>query len=461
MKFLAVLPLVVTLSTAQIGFNNKNQQNTESTTKPADGDINLRLGLLATSLGVSPVGSANSGGASSGQSSSSLTDNSGQAGGRISQQCCCVSASEQCGDPLGREDLVGSGFIDPRFKNGSISTRIINIPQKQEQINSCPRNLPKTCCYDGDIDLSVFGKTCISPEQASNNAQGVWRQFCGERVFGGGEQCGTRRYTTARGLPYGTTSPGEFPWTCLLLNQNNDFIGSCALIPDSFSNNNAIGTRKVITAAHKLKKIGKTDELKVRVGEYDASGFNPPETYQHREYTVSRILVHPKFNSKRLDHNLAILTVDRNIDLGNPNVNTACLPSCEDQFDFRFNNGTGSRCWVAGWGKNENGEFQFIQKKVDLPLFERNQCNRVLKAKLNERRRGTGDRFSLSSSELCAGGEPGKDACTGDGGSPLVCQAQSGRWTVVGLVAWGIGCASDIPGVYTRVSYFKDWINAN
>merc|ERR1719422_2793539 len=26
----------------------------------------------------------------------------------------------------------------------------------------------------------------------------------------------------------------------------------------------------------------------------------------------------------------------------------------------------------------------------------------------------------------------GKDACTGDGGSPLVCQAQSGRWTVVG-----------------------------
>ena len=28
-------------------------------------------------------------------------------------------------------------------------------------------------------------------------------------------------------------------------------------------------------------------------------------------------------------------------------------------------------------------------------------------------------------------GEPGKDTCSGDGGSPLVCQAVSGRWHVM------------------------------
>ena len=202
--------------------------------------------------------------------------------------------------------------------------------------------------------------------------------------------------------------------------------------------------------------------LKVRVGEYDASGFNPPETITHQEYTVVKILQNPKFNEKRLNDNVAILTVDRNIDISAANANTVCLPSCEDQFSFRFNNGTGTRCWVAGWGKDsETGTFQFIQRKVDLPLVEKNTCEAKLKAAMNLRRQGLGNTFNLSPSEICAGAELGKDACTGDGGSPLVCQAQSGRWTVVGLVTWGVGCASDVPGVYARISYFMDWINAN
>ena len=129
---------------------------------------------------------------------------------------------------------------------------------------------------------------------------------------------------------------------------------------------------------------------------------------------------------------------------------------------FLLSNGTGVRCHVAGWGKDEfTGNFQFIQHKVDLPLVDDFTCNSALKRALNSKRPGVGDRFQLDSSEICAGGEIGKDACTGDGGSPLVCQAQSGRWTVVGLVSWGIGCASELPGVYVDVAHYRDWINAN
>jgi len=478
MRAFAVLFIAATSSLAQdINFGGKKD------------DVNTRLGLLGPSLGLSPT--ADSGtltqGSGSGATSGALTD--GQTptgrvpgGGEFTgtfDQCCCVPLAENCGDPLGRDfgdydyDLVGSGLIDPRLKvNNTVDTlkqglglRIVNRPSASTNTNSQQNTCPsgqKACCYDASVDHSVFGRTCVSPSQAQSLERISYG--CGERpVSSSIKQCGTRQYSSpATGLQHGESSPGEFPWTCLVLNENNDFIGSCAIIPDDSSNNNGAGTRKVVTAAHKLKNVQKTELLKIRVGEYDASGFNSPESINHEEYTVTRLLKHPQFNAGRLINDIAILYTDRNINLNNPNVNTACLPSCRDQFSHQFQNGTGLRCWVAGWGKNEiDGSFQFIQHKVDLPLVESGKCDSQLKAALERQRPGSGRRFRLHQSEICAGGQIGKDACTGDGGSPLVCQAQSGRWTVVGLVTWGVGCASDVPGVYVRMSQFNQWINAN
>merc|ERR1712013_68450 len=219
---------------------------------------------------------------------------------------------------------------------------------------------------------------------------------------------------------------------------------------------------QVVRLVAGVHKEGRLEDNSAVVCLSMSSGFNDPEKVQHEEYTVTRLLKHDKFNPGRLDNDIAILYVDRDINLNSPYVNTACLPSCDNQFDYQFSNGTGVRCWVAGWGKNEfDGSFQFIQHKVDIPLVDSTTCNRKLKAALNNQRRGVGDRFTLSPSEICAGAEIGKDACTGDGGPPLVCQAKSGRWTVMGLVTWGVGCASDVPGVYARVSHFRNWINAN
>ena len=65
-------------------------------------------------------------------------------------------------------------------------------------------------------------------------------------------------------------------------------------------------------------------------------------------------------------------------------------------FDGAFSflsNGTGVRCHVAGWGKDEfTGNFQFIQHKVDIPLMDDFRCNAALKLALNRRQRGVGDR---------------------------------------------------------------------
>ena len=69
--------------------------------------------------------------------------------------------------------------------------------------------------------------------------------------------------------------------------------------------------------------------------------------------------------------------------------------------------------------------------------------------------------FRLHPGEVCAGGEAGKDSCDGDGGAPLVCKSQEGNWHVVGLVAWGNGCAkAGVPGIYVNVHHYMDFITA-
>ena len=58
--------------------------------------------------------------------------------------------------------------------------------------------------------------------------------------------------------------------------------------------------------------------------------------------------------------------------------------------------------------------------------------------------------------------EPGKDTCQGDSGGPLVVRNQYGKYFQIGIVSFSIGdCASDVPGVYTRVSLFNEWIKKN
>lgn len=53
-----------------------------------------------------------------------------------------------------------------------------------------------------------------------------------------------------------------------------------------------------------------------------------------------------------------------------------------------------------------------------------------------------------------------KFICTGDSGGPMVIQRNDKRFQLTGVISWGIGCAEpNQPGVYTRISEFRDWIN--
>ena len=111
---------------------------------------------------------------------------------------------------------------------------------------------------------------------------------------------------------------------------------------------------------------------------------------------------------------------------------------------------------MAGYGKRKNDDspFKTVLRKIDIPIFPDDRKHLFTSDKSSywpqfqllslsgkcekrvrdaQRRRGDRVIFNVLPAEFCAGGEIGHDSCKGDGGAPLVCEAEDGRWHVVGL----------------------------
>lgn len=72
-------------------------------------------------------------------------------------------------------------------------------------------------------------------------------------------------------------------------------------------------------------------------------------------------------------------------------------------------------------------------------------------------------RNEIDESQYCAYDPQGKnDSCQGDSGGPLQYFAdfKSDLATVAGIVSFGISCGTTLPGSYTRVAYYVDWIES-
>ena len=131
-------------------------------------------------------------------------------------------------------------------------------------------------------------------------------------------------------------------------------------------------------------------------------------------------------------------------------VRPVCLPPRAD-----FTVPAQSKCIISGFGIDRTGKRSSQLLHALLPIRTGKFCN----DKFQQFQKGTA--LSVSDRQICAGGVRSDfDTCQGDSGGPLICLHESIGYVAVGIISWGFGCGK-LPGVYTEIADYLDWIDAN
>ncbi|XP_055609289.1 CLIP domain-containing serine protease B4-like [Uranotaenia lowii] len=245
------------------------------------------------------------------------------------------------------------------------------------------------------------------------------------------------------------TALDEYPWATLINyrkpNGNTGFHCGGSLI----------NSRYVITAGHCINAIPRGwTVIGVRLGEYDLK-HDGQDCLESEcadvpvDVDVEKIIVHEEYNpqNKNQYNDIALIRMVRDVSFSSY-ISPICLPVAPAE---RNKNNVGTKAVAAGWGRTETASQSSVKLKVELDITDFNKCASVYR----------NSQVTLRDTQLCAGGLRGKDTCSGDSGGPLM-KRVVGNIYLYGIVSFGPNkCGTkDVPGVYTNVPKFIDWIQA-
>jgi len=203
-----------------------------------------------------------------------------------------------------------------------------------------------------------------------------------------------------------------------------------------------IGPKAVLTAAHCVRGTPAGDVF-VAVHRHDLSKPANEDRECSKTIAVEKIYSHPSYNTNTYSNDFALLVLKEAAPCAVVGGKTelANMYSGPDRTTENLD------VTATGWGNTCNNFICSIFPRLPSKLQEV-EVTTLIQSDCSRAFRGTDS--GIDSSMICAA-KPGKDTCQGDSGGPLFALYQ-GMYQLVGVTSWGYGCASDTPGVYSRVS---------
>ncbi|XP_044731437.1 transmembrane protease serine 11C-like isoform X2 [Chrysoperla carnea] len=186
-----------------------------------------------------------------------------------------------------------------------------------------------------------------------------------------------------------------------------------------------------ITAAHCLRRKGNVTIYAGSVNRLENG----------TEHVVKHLYLHEKYDYNSRLNDIALIMISPPFTF-HSNLQPVDIPSTS----YIFPDNTDAI--ISGWGllQDFTTKQPVTMKKAIVTSIDSKKCGRKYSKKIFK-------------GQMCAQGFPnehssGRDACQGDSGGPLVYN----HTLLIGIISWGRGCAEDFPGVFTKVSYYHDWI---